>query len=400
MRSRFIVDATHFEKLFPFSFVTTIDGKFTRIGPSLKKLYPQLKVDLDITPYFKFLKPNSVSFEQLIKNNDEGMVILEDSSGQFQLMGQIINSVRNNLCIFVVNLFINDVHKLNRLNLTFNDFAVQDQVFDFLMLLQTHQQAIKEADIINKKLAEAIQIATNASALKSQFLANMSHELRTPMNGVLGMASVLIETELTPDQKDYVESIITSGESMLNLINDILDLSKIEAGFIHLDIAKLRINEIFEDVTETVKVAAQKKSLSLNTYVDPAIPKYMMGDFLRLKQVVLNFVGNAIKFTASGYVNINAILQKNENNKYQIFFSVEDSGIGMNSATLDKIFNPFVQGDSSTTKKFGGTGLGLSISKKLIEAMNGEIGVKSEVGKGTMFWFTVELEEAAQIQAA
>ena len=328
------------------------------------------------------------------------MVILEDSSGQFQLMGQIINSVRNNLCIFVVNLFINDVHKLNRLNLTFNDFAVQDQVFDFLMLLQTHQQAIKEADIINKKLAEAIQIATNASALKSQFLANMSHELRTPMNGVLGMASVLIETELTPDQKDYVESIITSGESMLNLINDILDLSKIEAGFIHLDIAKLRINEIFEDVTETVKVAAQKKSLSLNTYVDPAIPKYMMGDFLRLKQVVLNFVGNAIKFTASGYVNINAILQKNENNKYQIFFSVEDSGIGMNSATLDKIFNPFVQGDSSTTKKFGGTGLGLSISKKLIEAMNGEIGVKSEVGKGTMFWFTVELEEAAQIQAA
>lgn len=400
MRSRFIVDATHFEKLFPFSFVTTMDGKFTRIGPSLKKLYPQLKVDSDITPYFKFLKPNSVSFEQLIKNNDEGMVILEDVTGQFQLMGQIINSVRNNLCIFVVNLFINDVHKLNRLNLTFNDFAVQDQVFDFLMLLQTHQQAIKEADIINKKLAEAIQIATNASALKSQFLANMSHELRTPMNGVLGMASVLIETELTSDQKDYVESIITSGESMLNLINDILDLSKIEAGFIHLDIAKLRIDEIFEDVTETVKVAAQKKSLSLNTYVDPAIPKYMMGDFLRLKQVVLNFVGNAIKFTASGYVNINAILQKNENNKYQIFFSVEDSGIGMNSATLDKIFNPFVQGDSSTTKKFGGTGLGLSISKKLIEAMNGEIGVKSEVGKGTLFWFTVELEEAAHLQAA
>lgn len=400
MRSRFIVDATHFEKLFPFSFVTTIDGKFTRIGPSLKKLYPQLKVDSDITPYFKFLKPNSVSFEQLIKNNDEGMVILEDVTGQFQLMGQIINSVRNNLCIFVVNLFINDVHKLNRLNLTFNDFAVQDQVFDFLMLLQTHQQAIKEADIINKKLAEAIQIATNASALKSQFLANMSHELRTPMNGVLGMASVLIETELTPDQKDYVESIITSGESMLNLINDILDLSKIEAGFIHLDIAKLRIDEIFEDVIETVKVAAQKKSLTIETYVDPTIPKYMMGDFLRLKQVVLNFVGNAIKFTASGYVNINAILQKNEHNTYQIFFSVEDSGIGMNSATLDKIFNPFVQGDSSTTKKFGGTGLGLSISKKLIEAMNGEIGVKSEVGKGTMFWFTVELEEAAHLQAA
>jgi len=394
MRSHFIVNAIHFEKLFPFSFVTTVDGKLTRIGPSLKKLCPHLTEETNMSTAFKFLMPSHQSFQDALEKQADGMIVLEDVNSRFQLMGQVIKSLRNNLCVFVVNLFVNDVEKLNHLNLTFNDFAIQDQVFDFLMLLQTHQQAIKEADVINKKLADAHKVAIQASALKSQFLANMSHELRTPMNGVLGMASVLIETDLTDEQKDYVNSIVTSGESMLNLINDILDLSKIEAGFIQLDIGRIRIEEIFEDVAQTVQVAAQKKSLNINTFVDPEIPKYLMGDFLRLKQVILNFVGNAVKFTASGYININAVLEKNENGHYSIFFSVEDSGIGMSPETVEKIFSPFVQGDSSTTKKFGGTGLGLSISKKLIEAMNGRIGVKSEINKGTIFWFTVELAAA------
>lgn len=394
MRSHFIVNAIHFEKLFPFSFVTTADGKLTRVGPSLKKLCPYLTETTNMSTAFKFLMPNHQSFQEALKEQTEGMIVLEDVNSRFQLMGQVIKSLRNNLCVFVVNLFVNDVEKLNHLHLTFDDFAIQDQVFDFLMLLQTHQQAIKEADVINKKLADAHKVAIQASALKSQFLANMSHELRTPMNGVLGMASVLIETDLTEEQKDYVNSIVTSGESMLNLINDILDLSKIEAGFIQLDISRIRIDEIFEDVAQTVKVAAQKKSLNINTFVDPKIPRYLMGDFLRLKQVILNFVGNAVKFTSAGYVNINAILEKSENGYYSIFFSVEDSGIGMNPETVEKIFSPFVQGDSSTTKKFGGTGLGLSISKKLIEAMNGRIGVKSELNQGTVFWFTVELATA------
>lgn len=400
MRSHFIVNATHFEKLFPFSFVTKPDGTLVRIGPSLKKLCPQLTEETDMNKVFKFLMPHYQTFQDGLEKQIEGMVVLEDVNSRFQLMGQVIKSLRSNLCVFVVNLFVNDVKKLNLLNLNFNDFAIQDQVFDFLMLLQTHQQAIKEADIINKKLADAHKIAIQASALKSQFLANMSHELRTPMNGVLGMASVLIETDLTEEQKDYVNSIISSGESMLNLINDILDISKIEAGFIQLDIGRIRIDEIFEDVVQTVKVAAQKKSLNINTFVDPEIPNYLMGDFLRLKQVILNFVGNAVKFTSAGFVNINAVLEKSENGNYSIFVSVEDSGIGMSPETVEKIFSPFVQGDSSTTKKFGGTGLGLSISKKLIEAMNGRIGVKSEINKGTVFWFTVELTAAEPLTQA
>lgn len=406
MINKFLPDIDYFDKLFPFSFLVDSKGRILRIGRSLRKLNPQLNNRDNIEKHYFFLKPQNSRFKDVVCNSIGEMIIMEDHLRQYQLMGQILNLNYKGRFVFAVNLFINDIKKINFLNLTFNDFAIQDQIFDFLMLLQTHERTIREADSINKKLAKAHEEAIKASSLKSQFLANMSHELRTPMNGVLGMASILQETSLDSEQKFYVENIVSSGENMLHLINDILDLSKIEAGFIQLDRSSFTLKQIIVDVLNTVNISANKKNLTLKTFVDEKLlNRNFIGDPDRLRQVLLNFVGNAIKFTLQGYVNIkiyqidsDKIAELNSEkstdvnlNSHHLRFEIEDSGVGMNDETLKSIFNPFVQGDSSTTKKFGGTGLGLSICKKIIQAMDGKCGVTSQLEVGSCFWFTIKL---------
>lgn len=261
------------------------------------------------------------------------------------------------------------------------------------MLLQTHRRAIVEADELNKRLAEAHSVAVKASQLKSQFLANMSHELRTPMNGVLGMASVLKETELDEVQTECVATIVESGEGMLALVNDILDLSKIEAGHVILENYPLSIPAVAQGVYQTLKTVAEKKAIAFELILDPGIPPRVLGDENRLRQVLLNLAGNAVKFTEKGSVRISAALVPGSESKTR--FVITDTGIGMSEEVVAQLFQPFVQGDSSMSKKFGGTGLGLSICKKLVEAMGGECGVESQLGEGSTFWFTIDLEPAA-----
>lgn len=326
------------------------------------------------------------------------MIILKERGRNVQLMGQVIPVEREYL--FVVNLFINNLSELNNLGLTFNDFAIQDQVFDFLMLMQTHQRAILEADVLNKKLAESNRIAVKASELKSQFLANMSHELRTPMNGVLGMAGLLVDTELNDEQRDYVQSIVVAGEGMLALVNDILDLSKIESGHIQLENTQFSLLQVVHDVTQTLRVSLEKKNLDCILDLDPETLIEYNGDAMRLRQVLLNIVGNAVKFTEQGQIKVTSRKIREDADGVFIEFKVSDSGIGMSDEVIGKIFSPFVQGDSSTTKKFGGTGLGLSICKKLIEAMSGSISVESQFGQGTTFIFNLKIKRAEPLVAA
>ncbi len=266
----------------------------------------------------------------------------------------------------------------------------------------THFLAVKENITEKKELLEQLtvskELAEAANSAKSQFLANMSHEIRTPMNGVIGMTSLLLDTKLTNEQRECTEIIRKSGENLLHLINDILDFSKIEAHMLDLETINFDLRIMLEDTVDILAIGAAEKGLELICLIDPTIPSQLKGDPGRLRQILTNLVGNAIKFTTVGEVVINARLDTTENGVTAIRFSVSDTGIGIPADRLDAIFNPFTQVDGSITRKYGGTGLGLSISKKLAEMMGGEVGIESEMGKGSTFWFTARFEQAVGYQ--
>lgn len=254
---------------------------------------------------------------------------------------------------------------------------------------------ISDRKSMERRLNEARDEAIEASRLKSHFLATMSHEIRTPMNAVIGMSELLCNTSLTPEQKDFVTIIQNSSEVLLDLINNILDYSKLEAGRLTLESVDFEMVNVIEGTGDLLASESRKKGLSLMTFVHPAVPNVVRGDPGRIRQVLINLISNAIKFTSRGEILVRVELEAENLLDSKIRFEVKDTGMGFDISRLPELFEPFRQVDVSMSRRFGGTGLGLSISKKLVELMNGEIGAKSIPGEGSLFWFTIALQPVA-----
>ena len=309
--------------------------------------------------------------------------------------------------IFVSAIHQSDLHIIRGIETGAVDFIPKPIIPEILVgkvavFLDLYRQKRKLKELLNRleKNNKELEIQKNkaeeATRLKAMFLANMSHEIRTPLNGIIGTSRILEDTELNDKQAELTRIITLSGENLLNIINDILDFSKIEAGQIKLEKIKFNLSDVICTIAKLYQFKADSKDIVLNVNIDKQVPAVLIGDPYRVNQVLANLVNNALKFTDKGKVDITVEVLNQKANKVELIYKIIDTGIGISEEGMQKLFKEFSQVDSSTTRKYGGTGLGLSICQNLVSLMKGEIGVKSEVGKGSEFWFKLWYEYSSE----